>query len=279
MSYHSLQDTTFFNPSWFNSTLYNLQNPSTQADTTIMLQPSNSEDGVWGVMSLVSDQMHSNNNIVDKITSVGEPWQTLMVMVVVMCLYCYILYRFRRNMISCVKNIGNMEDTMNMMEDQAADFIYFLRSGIILAILSISSLVTVWLAIRMPYIDSYYLFFGMIIISILIIIYRWLVFLVMKWMTDDKEAFVQITFINRINITFIALIYTPLAIIIGVSGELFNLGVLVFAGFILYHFIIIYKYFKIRSFSKLQLILYLCTVEILPVSFIIALAIRQSGIN
>lgn len=180
---------------------------------------------------------------------------------------------------SCLKNIGNTEDTLTLMEGQGVDFIYFLRSGMALAILSGASLVMAWLEIQLPRVESYYLFFGAVAAFFCVVLYRRIAFGLMRWLTDDKGVFREVTFINRIDITFIAIFYTPLAVIIGVSGRLFELGVIVLAGFAAYHFISLYKYFRIRSFSKLQWILYLCTVEILPVSFIIALAIRKSGIN
>lgn len=200
-------------------------------------------------------------------------------MVVLICFYCYIVYRFRRDMMSCLKNIGHTEDTLTLMEGQGADFVYFLRSGVALALLGGSSLVMAWLEIQLPQVKSYYLFAGAVVAFLGIVLYRRIAFTVMQWLTDDKSVFREVSFINRIDITFIAVFYTPLAIIIGVSGRLFELGIAVLAALVAYHFTALYKYFRLRSFSKLQWILYLCTVEILPVSFVIALAVRKSGIN
>lgn len=216
---------------------------------------------------------------ISPVSHLSEPWQTSVVMVVLICLYCYILYRFRRDMMSCLKNIGNVEDTLTLMEGQGADFVYFLRSTLALAVLGGSALIMAWLEIQLPLTESYYLFGVAMVGFAAVVLYRRVAFWTMQWLSDDKGIFREISFINNIDIAFIAVFYTPLAVIIGVSGRLFELGMVVLAGVLLYHFLTLYKYFIMRSFSKLQLILYLCTVEILPVSFIIALAIRKSGIN
>lgn len=246
-------------------------------DTAWLLRPAASADAVWGPSSTLSESLSPGT--FQRVEAPREPWQTSVVMVVVICFYCYILYRFRRDMMSCLKNIGHTEDTLTLMEGQGADFVYLLRSGMALAVLSGAALVMTWLELKLPGVESYYLFFGAVAAFLLIVLYRRMAFVVMQWLTDEKELFHEITFINRIDITFIALCYTPLAVIIGVSGRLFELGLVVLALLILYHFTSLYKYFRLRLFSKLQWILYLCAVEILPVSFIIALAIRKSGIN
>lgn len=247
-------------------------------DTTWLLRPAASSDAVWGPSSTLSTLITTSGNE-ERVEPPQEAWQTSVVMVVLICFYCYILYRFRRDMMSCLKTIGRTEDTLTLMEEQGADFIYLLRSGIALALLSGAALIMVWLELKLPAVESYYLFLGAVVAFLLIVLYRRLAFALMRWLTDDKELFREITFINRIDITFIAICYTPLAVIIGVSGRLFELGLVVLSLLILYHFVALYKYFSLRLFSKLQWILYLCTVEILPVSFIIALAIRKSGIN
>ncbi len=245
-------------------------------DSVQWLRPAGSAAEVWGGRATLSEELTPHGGLVP-VSPPADPWQTSVVMVVLICFYCYVLYRFRRDMVSCLKNIGHTEDTLTLMEGQGADFVYFLRSGIALAVLAGSALVMAWLEIRWPRIESYYLFIGSVVLFLLIVLYRRILFRVLRWLTDDKSVFQEITFINRIDVTFISLLYAPLAIVIGVSGRLFAFGLVVLGGLVVYHFIALYKYFRLRSFSKLQWILYLCFVEILPVSFILALAIRQSS--
>lgn len=278
MSYSPMRETASVRSPWKSIVWNGSQGSDIRPDTAWLLHPARSASEVWGSSSSVSAEMMPRVAL-SRVDQGAEPWQTSVVLVVLICFYCYILYRFRRDLMSCLKNIGNTEDSLTLMEGQGADFIYFLRSGIALAILSGASLVMAWLEIQLPRVESYYLFFGAVAAFLCVVLYRRMAFGLMRWLTDDKGVFREVTFINRIDITFIAIFYTPLAVIIGVSGRLFELGMIVLAGFAAYHFISLYKYFRIRSFSKLQWILYLCTVEILPVSFIIALAIRKSGIN
>lgn len=278
MSYSPMRETASVRSPWKSIVWNGSQGSDIRPDTAWLLHPARSASEVWGSSSSVSAEMMPRGAL-NRVDQGAEPWQTSVVLVVLICFYCYILYRFRRDLMSCLKNIGNTEDTLTLMEGQGADFIYFLRSGMALAILSGASLVMAWLEIQLPRVESYYLFFGAVAAFLCVVLYRRMAFGLMRWLTDDKGVFREVTFINRIDITFIAIFYTPLAVIIGVSGRLFELGMIILAGFAAYHFISLYKYFRIRSFSKLQWILYLCTVEILPVSFIIALAIRKSGIN
>lgn len=280
-SYGSMQDTASGSP-FRREAFWQFAGEPVVPDTSWLLRPAREASDVWGAGSSVSIEIETGiRGIADRnrVDQGPEPWQTSVVMVVLICFYCYILYRFRRDMMSCLKNIGNTEDTLTLMGEQGADFAYFLRSGRMLAVLSGAALVMAWLDLQLPRVESYYLFFGAVAAFLCVILYRRLAFGVMRWLTDDKEPFREITFINRIDVAFIAIFYTPLAVIVGISGRLFALGTIILAGLVLYHFIALYKYFRLRSFSKLQWILYLCTVEILPVSFIIALAIRKSGIN
>lgn len=263
---------------WQGSPLMQLQDNPVEADSAWLLSPARTPAEVWGQTSAVEADLAFRGGA-QRMNEGPEPWQTSVVMVVLICFYCYILYRFRRDLMSCLKNIGRLEDTLTLMEGQGADFVYFLRSGMALAVLGGASLVMAWLEIQLPDIRSYYLFAGAVVAFLGIILYRKIAFGVMRWLTDQKGIFDELTFINRIDVAFIAVFYVPLAVIIGVSGRLFELGMVVLGGFIVYHFIALYKYFTMRSFSKLQWFLYLCAVEILPVSFIIALAVRKSGIN
>ncbi len=278
ISYQPIPDTVSSLSPWGKTAWCGSAETDVRPDTAGLLRPARSDSEVWGSGSTVSAGMTPRGPL-NRVDQGAGPWQTSVVMVVLICFYCYILYRFRRDLMSCLKNIGRTEDTLTLMEGQGADFVHFLRSGIILAVLSGASLIMAWLELQLPGVESYYLFFGAVAAFLGVVSYRRAAFWVMRWLTDDKNIFREVTFINRIDTAFIAVFYTPLAVIIGVSGRLFLAGTVVLAGLVVYHFRSLYKYFRIRSFSKLQWILYLCTVEILPVSFIIALAIRKSGIN
>lgn len=275
--YDSVSHTVVAHAPW-DDALWRQAGDSVVPDTAWLLHPAASPAEVWGAGSSIAGEMQSFGPL-HRMEAVGDPWQTSVVMVVLICFYCYLLYRYRRDLMSCLKNIGSTENTLTLMEEQGADFAYFLRSGIVLAILGASSLIMAWLELHLPRIASYYLFLGAVAASLCVVLYRRVAFGVMQWLTDDKSIFQEVTFINRIDITFMAVFYTPIAVIVGVSGRLFDLGMIALLALVGYHFLALYKYFRLRLFSKLQWILYLCAVEILPVSFIIALAIRKSGIN
>lgn len=242
-------------------------------------QPASSAAEVWGERSVVSVEVMPKGSQV-LLADDTEPWQIAVPMVVLVCFYSYILYRFRRDILSSLRNISETEDTLTLMEGQGADFNYYLRSGMILLVLGCSILLMTWVESFLTDVPNYYLLVAAILALTGILLYQRFALRVMCWFSEAKGMFREVRFIERMDITLIALVYTPLAIIIGLSERFFIPGILFLGLLFGLHFISLYKYFRIRAFSRLQYILYLCTIEILPVSFIIALAVRSqiSGI-
>lgn len=238
-----------------------------------LIRPAESQEKVWGSGSVVSIQVQPKE-AVPRIENPSEPWQTSVVIVVVLCFYCFMLYRFRRDILSGLKNMTYTEDTLTLMEEQGADFNRFLWCGTLLAVLSGSALAMNWMEWQLPGVQNYILFGASLLGFGGILVYRWLALRLMQWMTEDRGIYHQIRFINRMDFAFLALFYTPFAIIIGMSGRFFEAGLILLGILLLSHFLALYKYFRLRGFSGMQYFLYLCTIEILPVSFLIALALR-----
>ncbi len=205
-------------------------------------------------------------------------------MVVLICFYCFLLYRFRREILSCLRNLGHTQDTFLLLDNQGVGFAQFLRSGTLLAVLSCSAILMTWLerltAGAMPApigVQNYYLFIGAAVALGLVMLYRWVALRVMCWFTDVKGIFREVRFLDGVHLALIALFYAPVAIIIGLSGRFFLVGVVLLGIWGLFHVAALYNYFRLRDFSRMQYFLYLCTVEILPISFLIALAVREAA--
>ena len=198
----SVRQTVTARPAWADA-FWRQAGDSVVPDTAWLLHPAASPADVWGAGSSVATEMQSFGPL-HPMNAVSDPWQTSVVMVVLICFYCYLLYRYRRDLMSCLKNIGSTEDSLTLMEEQGADFVYFLRSGIVLAILGASSLVMAWLELQLPRVASYYLFLGAVAACVCVMLYRRVAFGVMQWLTDDKAVFQEITFINRIDFTAMA---------------------------------------------------------------------------
>lgn len=246
-----------------------------------ILEPAASQDQVWGSMStshhatLASERPSRPNHIQGR----EEPWPSSLLMVGIICFYCYILYRFQRVLISFFKNAGGTKNILSLMNGQSTDFAIFLRSGIFLSLFCGVAIVISWLELQLPELQDSFLW-GIVLTAFLsIVVYRWIILELIRFNSGDRSIERELRFINRVDYTIMSLFFTPLAVIVAVSGKWFVLGVSVVACMILYHFWTVYKYFRMREFSSLRLILYLCTVEILPVSFWIALAVRNNGLN
>lgn len=289
---------------WQPKTTWELKiDTSSVADwRSVGLQPARSAAQLWGERSVVA-QTAARGQMEQGWVEIGppqpgrvqnqtDPWQTTVTMVVLICFYCHLLYRFRREILSCLRNLGHTQDTFLLLDGQGVGFAQFLRSGALLAVLSCAALVMTWLerltdaaAVEVPIqaepagvpVKNFYLFLAALGALGLVVLYRWLALRVMCWFTQTQGIFREVRFLEGVHLSLIALFYAPVAIIIGLSERFFMVGVVLLVGWGIFHVVTLYNYFRLRDFSGVQYFLYLCTIEILPISFLIALAVRGAA--
>ena len=106
-----------------------------------------------------------------------------------------------------------------------------------------------------------------------VILYQKLVLNVAGWLTDSRKFIVQLNYLRKINFALFAVICTPVLLMLslsGIHGRVFLL-VLLSAGLgiiVIFHLVRTYMFFVDEKISKLYWFLYLCGVEIFPLTFL-----------
>lgn len=193
------------------------------------------------------------------------------------CLYCYILYRFSRSMGLLIKNAFSIEATITVMDNQSLDFRKMLRYGVVLFVASLSLLATLKIQ-TLTTINSYIVLGGTILSLTLIVSLRSLILHTITFISRDRTSMQQINQVSRYNVTVFSILFTPLTFVCILFETTQIISVIALCLFALYHTIRIYNLFKANKFSFLQWILYLCSVELFPLSLVLAVGLKSNVI-
>ncbi len=244
-----------------------------QRDPSLLLQRAESPRQVWGVYSQQAGTKRS------PLPRPADPpaWQVPLAAVVVLCFYCYLLFRFRPHILLCLKNMGSAQKELSLQQGYGVDFARFRWLSAGLAALGLSTFMIAWLD-RQVEVDKALLFGGVLGVVVAIGIYRRLAIQLIGWGADDRTLARDLRFLNQLDFVILGLFYTLPAMLIGLGGRLFTAGFVLLGLLLCYHYQILFQYFSSRSFSKLHWFLYLCAVEFLPISFVVAWALRGGAL-
>lgn len=254
-------------------------------DSASLSHRASSVSELWGATSMVHGTQRPDVEVdivaPNAIPPVKNYWTGVVIAIIIVCLYNFILYRYRRNITAVVKISGNIENSLTMLHEQPTGNSSFLFSGAVLTILSTVLILFAWFGEANLQFDGplWHIFAGLGASIGAVLLYISITTWLIRWVADARDQIRQIRFLSSCNAAVSSIIMAPVILVIAMSEQFFELGVIICAGLYLFHVFTLYKYFAVSGFSKLQLILYLCTVEILPVSYIIALAVRESGIK
>lgn len=183
-----------------------------------------------------------------------------MVIITILALYCYILFRYRNEIRVSFKAALSLEDTLFIFENLTLDFDRFLRFSVVLIYMCIAVLVCrfvdawqqlwLWAAVVAGLFVSGFLSVALRKIS-------------SKFDTQIGH-WVDISSISRLNCAISAIVLTPSVLLLVPTNSYAFLAGVVCAILALYHWLSLLKYFRVAGFSILQWILYLCAVEALP---------------
>lgn len=272
-------------PEWLEAPVWS--DYISKADSTQLNRQASGPEQIWGAASQLNEQIVVETKPTHATAVHGgaasenliHTWPMVTLSIVTLCLYCYVLYRFRRDITTAIKNIGHTKDMLTYMEEQGADLVHFLRQGMLLFTLNISLVLLAWPRFgAMQWLQNGYLVAGAVGVGGLLILYVALMMRLVGLISGDRRQMQELQFISSVELSMSALVFSPMALVMALSGRFFLFGLLLFMVVYIFHIITLYKYFAMSTFSKFQLILYLCTVEILPVSYILAMAVRESVI-
>lgn len=211
-------------------------------------------------------------------------------LVLLFIFYAIIIFRFRNYIPVLFKSLSlqNKNETGN--KEHSIVFKQFVNS---LNWLGISALLSVMLKIYLIATSSGFRFEGepgvsydrfvpLVFIAILISIalYRLTAHLAIAIVSKDVGTVKEIIWFNRLFMAICVIIFTPVAMTLEFIPNDFTTTTLIVISIplcltLIYYVIKSYGFFKSRKFSILPWILYLCGVEILPISFFVLLVLRD----
>lgn len=186
-------------------------------------------------------------------------WQGAIIIVSLLSLYCYVLFRYRVEIRASLKAAFSLEDTLFIFENLTLDFARFLRFAQLIVVCSLAVMIS-------AFIDRWQQLWvvGALIASIWFILQLSSAgsYIVSKF-DYNNERWQSIRSITKLNDAIISIAICPVVLILGTTQYLW-VAIAAFAALVLYHFFRLLKYFKLSGFSTLQWILYLCAVETIP---------------
>jgi hypothetical protein len=204
------------------------------------------------------------------------------------CVYCLLIYRCRP-VVAALFNAVSIKGHLNQLaEDQSVSFRSFLRSANAAALLGVLAAglkaALEWQEhdpgsfLPAPWVP--YLALVGVGIGAALWIYKRLVGGMIALLSADAETVGKISLFHRILFAGSGLVFIPLVLLLGTEDVLRHkyllfISLAVPAGLLFYALTKSFSFFLARKISILQWFLYLCAVEIVPISFFVLLALRD----
>ncbi len=203
--------------------------------------------------------------------------------------FCFLVYRYRDNLLALFKMQTMGQPLEKMYEEQTLFFKSFLRIALLLSGLLLSALAIRLLALFPPDVAFSTLGFNLAVPAILVcvalvMLYRYLMNGVIGTLTQNPDFFACYRFMGRVWSALGSVSLVPLFLIAALYEAPAARGVLYLLLALLAVLLLGYlgnslRFFVQRNVSILQWILYLCAVEIFPLSLLLFLFLRSGGIS
>ncbi len=252
------------------------------------IRPAGSAAQVYGESAVLNAELQVGVPIIAVERPVRDNLLILNGLTVLLFLFfCYILYSYRSSVLSVLKASALPNHFQSVMGEQSVSFRVFLSLSNLLGFLC---LVAICVKTYMVFpeggpttalVPGEYVFFAVVLAFGAILAYRWIVHMAISKITMRADLIADIVFFNKIIFSVFAFVLTPVILLAGFS-DVQNEKTALTAGGIVLVITIIYYVFKScgffleRKISILQWILYLCAVEIWPVSFFLLMILRDS---
>ena len=202
--------------------------------------------------------------------------------------YAYLVFRFRSQIVLLAKASLIKGYLNNIIEEQSVTFRSFITAfniigvGSLLAFTVKAYLLWAEQGAVPERITDYIPFIAPTLLGVIlsILLYRRIINAAISKLSMQRNLIAQIQLFNRIVFTFFSLIITPLIVFFGLtdmplgSVEL-TVIVILLVILLLYYLVKSFSFFVERKISILQWFLYLCAVEIWPISFYVLFALRD----
>lgn len=223
--------------------------------------------------STLNPSLHDMSTSFAPISHITQSWYISVFIFLVLGYYIFVTYRYRRELDTTIRVSPSIAKTLKEYEQRnnvqhQLDFHAF-----VLLLLSITLTAMEFLTDLLS--ESPMVVTGLIMAAAAaIFLFKYFIVGLCQIVSNDRPRFLSLSHLSIHTVTIVALIYTPIAVAAATNTTQNEaiLGILLLAW--IYYIIRLFILFVNNGFGKLQWFLYLCAVEMLPVSFILALAAR-----
>lgn len=224
---------------------------------------ASSADQVFGHVSYVS---HVAQGVAyDGRETIG--WQGSTVIIILLALYCYMLFRHHREIRVSLKAAFSLDDTLFVFENLTLEFSRFLRLVRLLLVMSVAVMLCS-LGNQLTLVAFAISAFVVWLVVNLSSLFRGIV----SRFDYQIDRWVSIGSVTRLNLSIIALIFCPVVVLVMIFGIYAVVSLSALIVLWIYHWGRLFRFFTLSGFSNVQWFLYLCAVEIIPFSLIVGIA-------
>ncbi|MEG1607344.1 MAG: DUF4271 domain-containing protein [Mucinivorans sp.] len=206
--------------------------------------------------------------------STDNSWQVATVCLPLICLYCYIMHRHWRLLGVVIKSTLSVRGSLMFIDESYNEYHRFLNLATLTANLSLAIGAGAMVMANEPTIHGWkFLVAGISAIG-LVFVGRLIITLLMQLGDPQLTLHKVSNKLWKFDLSIFAIFLTPLMLVMAVNPSLHYALIATILLVIVVHQIRQAIYFSLNKFSFMQWILYLCTVELFPLSLIVAAVVK-----
>ncbi len=189
------------------------------------------------------------------------------IVLVIMVLYCYMIYRYSSVMRISLKNIVSLSSTVGIFSLAKKEFLRYVSLGELISVVCLSAVLAKYTPSVGEYSELYYFVGAFLLCGV---VRMWGVVWQRIFSNFDyrAERWRDLRNLTRFDLAILSVVVAPLVVVSLPVGMDSNFVLAGGAVAYLYHFLRIVGYFKSVRFSFLQSFLYLCAVEMVPITLL-----------
>lgn len=231
---------------------------------------------IFSSSSVLNAELAVESGDIAMVTHSLIAWQVSVFLLFVLFYYAFVVYRFQGPILSTLFRVAlSTKKTIKAYEVKSNEQSSLTLHGTLLSILMFSCYAIAYTHVT---VNTYPLVMlsAAVLISLLLCIYKYLIIIIAQYFSDSKEFFASLEAINRHTITLWGVLLTPVAVASAIVNTNSHIAIWIYLCLWICYMWKIFKLFVSNGFGGLQWILYLCTVELLPVSFLVTLVVKYS---
>lgn len=232
---------------------------------------------IYGPVSSLSGDVTTSTVALVADQKVSVSWQSGAVLLLVLSLFCYGVYRFGALARAGFKSLLSIDDTVMLFENSTLEFNYFITYGRFLFLLSMAVIVDGLFSANG--VGSVIVVGGVVVALMVGSVISALIGRALSWFDYNDQRWVQLRSIKKIDRALTGLIFALPSIAFSYAEGVQVIVIVLIAVVVVFHFVRLIIFFRQRGFSFLQSFLYLCAVEIAPFAFLWGVVSRLNGIH